>query len=57
MRVGDREWQERVDRERQAFDRAWRWVFPLVVVFGVVGAIASLALYAGAAAFLWHLID
>lgn len=52
-RPGDREWRERFNRDRLQFDRMWRWMFPLAIVLAIVGAIVTLALYAGAAAWLW----
>lgn len=45
-----------MDREMERFDRAWRWMFPLAVVLAVVGSIVTIALYAGAAAWLWSLV-
>ena len=56
MRLGDREWHARFDRDRQQFDRTWRILFPIALVLGVLGAIVSIALYAGAAAWIWSVI-
>jgi hypothetical protein len=47
------EWHDRFDRDRRSFDRMWRWVVPLALVLAVVGALATLSLYAGLAAWLW----
>lgn len=56
MRIGDREWRERFDRERDSFDRMWRIMFPIALVLGVLGALASIAVFAGAAAWIWSVI-
>jgi len=53
-RPGSPEWRRQFDRDREQFDRMWRWVFPLAVILAVLGAVAALALYAGAAAWLWQ---
>ncbi len=45
-----------MDRDMQRFDRLFRLVFPIALVLGIVGAVVSIALYAGAAAWLWSLV-
>jgi hypothetical protein len=45
--------RRRLQRDRDRFDRTWRWVFPIALVLAVVGALVTLALYAGAAAWIW----
>jgi hypothetical protein len=56
MRLGDREWRARQDRERESFDRMFRIMWPVVLVLGIAGAIASIVLYAAGAAWLWSVI-
>jgi hypothetical protein len=56
VRVGDREWRERFDRERASFDRMFRIVFPIALVLGILGAVATIVLYLAGAAWLWSLI-
>lgn len=53
---GDREWRERFDRERDSFDRTWRIMFPIALVLGVLGTLTWIALFAGAAAWIWSVI-
>jgi len=53
MRLGDRQWRARRDRERDRFDRTFAIMFPIAVALGVLGALATIALYAGAAAWVW----
>lgn len=36
MRVGDREWREKFDRDRRRFDRWWPWWMALCAVLAVV---------------------
>lgn len=48
--------REQMDREMAQFDRVFRWAFPIALVLGVIGAVVTIALYAGAAAWLWSLI-
>lgn len=51
-----REWRERFDREQRQFDRMFRWLFPIALVLGLVFALVELALWAGAATWLWSVI-
>lgn len=48
--------RDEMRREHERFDRMFRWVFPLALLLGVVGAVVSIAFYAGAAAWLWSLV-
>jgi hypothetical protein len=48
--------RKRGDREHRQFDQMWRIVFPVAVTLGVLGSLATIALYAGAAAWLWGVI-
>lgn len=56
MRLGDREWRARRDRERDSFDRMFRIVWPIALILGVLAVLATIALYAGAAAWLWSML-
>jgi hypothetical protein len=55
-RIGDKDWHARFDRERDSFDRMWRWMVPLCVVIAVAFAIAYLSILAAVATWLWSLV-
>lgn len=55
MRLGDREWHERFDRDRDSFDRAWRWLIPVAVVLSIVSAVAFIVLALAGATWIWSL--
>lgn len=51
-----REWRERFDREQRAFDRMFRLLFPVCLALGILFALVELAVWAGAATWLWSVI-
>lgn len=56
-RYSDREWREWFDRDQRQFDRMWRVVFPIALTLGVLGALATIVFWAGAAAWVWSVVQ
>lgn len=53
MPIRDRDWRDKWERDRQQFDRQWRWVWPLAITVALVFGAVELALWLGGAAWIW----